>query len=184
MDNTLRKKAEIVQFMTDHEVALGDNRLTASDWDLLGKTYRFLQPFAKSTLYAECRKSSISQSLVLMDALLSHYEKQRVFYSQPDSHDSRMLHAIEMGWFLIDKYYSKTEEAPVYAAALLLHPRGRSAYLKKNWPADWYEATVGAANTIWEEEYKVLLQTIDKLIRSPYIHLRLRRGLGTSWMSC
>ena len=93
-----------------------------------------------------------------MDALLSHYEKQRVFYSQPDSYDSRMLHAIDMGWFLIDKYYSKTDEAPVYAAALLLHPQGRAAYLKKNWPAEWYDTSVGAANTIWEEGYKSLPQ--------------------------
>jgi hypothetical protein len=31
MENVLRKKAQIIQFMTNHEVALGDNRLIASD---------------------------------------------------------------------------------------------------------------------------------------------------------
>jgi hypothetical protein len=144
--------------MTDHEMTLGDNRLTAQDWDFLLKAHQFLQPFTGSTLYAEGDKSSISQSLVLMDALLLHYEQKKELYSRPESYDPRMLHAIEMGWFLIDKYYSKTEEAPVYAAALLLDPSRRAAYLKQNWPADWYETSVAAASTIWEQDYGMLPQ--------------------------
>lgn len=27
-----------------------------------------------------------------------------------------------MGWFVLDKYYFKTDETPVYSVALLLHP--------------------------------------------------------------
>ena len=65
-----------------------------------------------------------------------------------------MLHAIDMGLFLIDKYYSKTEEAPVYAAALLLDPSRRVAYIKQNWPKEWHESSIRAANAIWEEDYK------------------------------
>lgn len=45
-----------------------------------------------------------------------------------------MLRAIEMGWFILDKYYNKTDEVPVYAAAILLDPSRRAAYLQKNWP--------------------------------------------------
>ena len=62
--------------MTDHESILSNIRLTADDWDMLGKAHRFLQPFASSTLYAEGDKSSISQSLPFMDAFLVHYEKK------------------------------------------------------------------------------------------------------------
>jgi hypothetical protein len=65
-----------------------------------------------------------------------------------------MLHAIEMGSFIMNKYYSKTDESPVYAAALLLDPSRRAAYLKKNWQSDWYETALVSARTIWEEEYK------------------------------
>ncbi|KAH8743999.1 kinase-like domain-containing protein [Diaporthe sp. PMI_573] len=155
-DNAIRKRPQIIQFMTDHEVALGDVRLTAEDWDFLGKAHNFLQPFTSSTLYAEGHSSSISQSLVLMDALLAHYERQKDLYSQQGLHDSRMLRAIEMGWFVIDKYYNKTSEAPVYAAALLLNPRNRAAYLHKNWPVSWHEDAIDSANVIWEEEYKAL----------------------------
>lgn len=154
IDRALRKKSSIVQFMTDHEVALGANRLNAHDWNFLGKAHQFLQPFTGSTLYAEGDKSSISQSLVLMDALLLHYEQQKVIYSQPDSTDEKMLHAIDMGWFIIDKYYSKTEEAPVYAAALLLDPARRAAYIEQNWPDSWYSTSIESACAIWNEEYK------------------------------
>lgn len=77
ISRALKRKPRVVQFMTDHEVDLGDNRLTAQDWDFLVKAEGLLQPFAQGTLYAE-GKSSISQSLYLMDALLSHYEKAKV----------------------------------------------------------------------------------------------------------
>ena len=83
IDNTLKKKPQIVQFMLNHEQEIGDNRLMASDWDLLSKTGLFLQPFASATLYAEGDKSSLSQSLFLMDCLLHHYEKQRVSLVRP-----------------------------------------------------------------------------------------------------
>ncbi|KAJ3455498.1 hypothetical protein MRS44_016980 [Fusarium solani] len=38
LDKLFKKKAHIVQFMHEHEKTLGDNRLTAADWDLLQKT--------------------------------------------------------------------------------------------------------------------------------------------------
>jgi hypothetical protein len=64
--------------MHEHEQILGDNRLTAADWDLLQKAYLFLQPFDGATLCAEGNKASLSQSLFLMDCLLSHYENEKV----------------------------------------------------------------------------------------------------------
>lgn len=78
IDKTITKQREVKSFMTDHEAALGDMRLTSQDWDLLVKAHRFLQPFASATLYAEGDKSSISQSLPLMDSLLVHYENNKV----------------------------------------------------------------------------------------------------------
>ena len=68
-----------------------------------------------------------------------------------------MLRAIEMGWFIIDKYYSKSDETPVYVAALLLDPRKRDAYLKQNWRRDWYESAIEAGNSVWEEEFNLNL---------------------------
>lgn len=41
-----------------------------------------------------------------------------------------MLHCIEMGWFVLDKYYTISGDTLVYAAALLLNPSKRSKYIK------------------------------------------------------
>ena len=51
--------------------------------------------------------------------------------------DTLMSHAIDMGWFVLKKYYAKSDTVPAYAAALLLDPRKRMAYLTKNWSEEW-----------------------------------------------
>ncbi|KAG7420437.1 hypothetical protein Forpi1262_v016210 [Fusarium oxysporum f. sp. raphani] len=121
----LLKKDKIQSFMSDHEEAIGDNRLLVGDLELLGKAHTFLQPFASAALYAEGDDSSISQSLMLMDMLLLHYEEQQKIYQSDEHSDERMVRAIDMGWFILSKYYRLTDEVPVYAAALLLDPPKR-----------------------------------------------------------
>ncbi|RYC77931.1 hypothetical protein BFJ63_vAg19195, partial [Fusarium oxysporum f. sp. narcissi] len=146
------KKDKIQSFMSDHEEAIGDNRLLVGDWELLGKAHTFLQPFASAALYAEGDDSSISQSLMLMDMLLLHYEEQQIYQSDEHS-DERMVRAIDMGWFILSKYYRLTDEVPVYAAALLLDPRKRIAYIKQNWPKEWHEDTIASATAFWQKEF-------------------------------
>ncbi len=68
-----------------------------------------------------------------------------------------MLHAIEMGWFVLNKYYTVTEDVPVYAAALLLDPSKRRAYIEQNWPSDWHEGAISGAHEIWEAEYNSIV---------------------------
>ncbi|KAL6406105.1 putative AC9 transposase [Ilyonectria robusta] len=159
LDKLFKKKAQIVQFMHEHEQILGDNRLTAADWDLLQKAYLFLQPFDGATLCAEGNKASLLQSLFLMDCLLSHYKNEKRHYSVPETCDERMLHAIDMGWFIKNKYYTMTDDVPVYSAALLLDPSKRDAYIKQNCPDEWYDNAIGGAQAIWEEEYNIELPT-------------------------
>jgi hypothetical protein len=166
IDRAITKQAEIKAFMTDHEAVLGNNRLNAQDWDFLNKTRTFLQPFASATLYAEGEKSSISQSLPLMDALLAHYERNKVHYSQEDHRDPRMVRAIEMGWFVLNKYYNLTDETPVYAAALLLDPSRRAAYIRKNWPTSWVEPAIAAAKVLWESSFSVTRVDSDDITPS------------------
>lgn len=78
IDRAIKKMAAIKVFMHDNEKHLYEFRLTSDDWDILQKAHTFLQPFASATLYAEGDKSSISQSLLIMDSLLVHYEQQKV----------------------------------------------------------------------------------------------------------
>jgi len=77
LSNALRKKAEIRQFFLDFEREFGDNILTISDWEFIEKTHKFLQPFAAATLLGEGAGSNLSHTLMIMDALLHHYEKAK-----------------------------------------------------------------------------------------------------------
>jgi hypothetical protein len=65
------------------------------------------------------------------------------------------------GWFVLDKYYNMTEEAPVYAAALLLDSSRRAAYIRKNWPVGWVEPAIEAAHGLWDEKFKAMLVLDD-----------------------
>lgn len=82
-----------------------------------------------------------------------------------------MVRSIEMGWFVLEKYYNMTDQVPVYASAILLNPSSRAAYLKKNWPAEWYEPAINAAQDLWLNEFKdalpVASPTVSKQMAPP-----------------
>lgn len=64
-----------------------------------------------------------------------------------------MVHSIEIGQFILNKYYALVKSTPVYAAAMLLDPSKRKHYLLQNWPKEWYQKTIDAAYSIWQKEY-------------------------------
>ncbi|KAF2263137.1 hypothetical protein CC78DRAFT_466446, partial [Lojkania enalia] len=92
---------------------------------ILEKAYTFLQLFTSATLYREGNRALILLSLKLMDSLLVYYKKNKVSRAHSLT--------IKIGWFILDKYYTITEEAPVYTTTLLLNPSCQVAYFKKNW---------------------------------------------------
>ncbi|EXA31826.1 hypothetical protein FOVG_16884 [Fusarium oxysporum f. sp. pisi HDV247] len=149
------QKQQVKQFLLDYDKALGDNILISSDWDYLEKTHAFLQPFTSTTLWAQGVTATLSQNLILMDILLRHYEQKKELYEAEEKHDPLMLHSIDMGWFVLDKYYALSGESPIYATALLLDPSKRARYLEINWKGEWVEAAIRDALSIWEEEYKM-----------------------------
>ncbi|EXM14878.1 hypothetical protein FOTG_16751 [Fusarium oxysporum f. sp. vasinfectum 25433] len=92
-------------------------------------------------------------------SIYSDLWEDREYYSKPEAFDRRILHSIEMGWFILDKYYTMTEDAPVYAAALLLDPSKRIMYIQRHWPESWHGNAIAGVHTIWEEEYKTQPET-------------------------
>ncbi|OWT42391.1 hypothetical protein VFPPC_18318 [Pochonia chlamydosporia 170] len=154
LSNALRKKAEIRQFFLDFERELGDNILTISDWEFIERTQQFLQPFAAATLLGEGAGSNLSHTLMIMDALLHHYEKAKKIYSAEATYDPHLLHCVDMGWFVLNKYYILTDETPAYTAALLLDPSKRLKYIQHNWDIGWIDSVVEKTRMFWEENYK------------------------------
>lgn len=64
-------------------------------------------------------------------------------------------------WYLFDKYYAKTSDSSVYAAALLLHPSFRLKYIQDNWDRSWREPALRAARNLWKEQYA--MRPVDQL---------------------
>jgi hAT family protein len=85
-----------------------------------------------------------------------------------------MVHAIEMGWFIINKYYEITDTVPAYTAAILLDPRNRAEYLRRNWPEKWVEPAIAHAIQLWVDEYKTepVPASIDGTMEVDYSHLQ------------
>ncbi|SRR6266516_2944316 len=67
-----------------------------------------------------------------------------------------MIHAIEMGWFVLSKYYGLSDATPVYAAAILLHPQKRACYIEKRWDKDWRQPAIDAVRSLWQSNYESL----------------------------
>lgn len=67
-----------------------------------------------------------------------------------------------MGWFVLDKYYVKTDETSVCSAALLLHPSKRLKYLRQNWHADWHDGAISKAKQIWSQYKNLPVETAPK----------------------
>jgi len=78
VDRAVRKKDEIIKFLHEHDEACGPNILTHTDWEILGRTRRFLQVFNSGTLWIEGDRAGLSQSLEMMDAILAFFEQQKV----------------------------------------------------------------------------------------------------------
>lgn len=60
-----------------------------------------------------------------------------------------MVSSINMGWWVLSKYYQQSDEAPVYVVVLLLHPSRRKRYININWEAEWQEPAIEAARSLW-----------------------------------
>src|SRR2546429_7980812 len=64
-----------------------------------------------------------------------------------------MIHAIEMGWFVLSKYYGLPDATPAYAAAILLHPQKRACYIEKRWNKDWQQPAIDTVRSLWQSNY-------------------------------
>ena len=60
-----------------------------------------------------------------MDFILSHYEKAKITYANHDV----FKNMVNSGWQKMEKYYSKTDESPAYAAAVILNPTRKVKYI-------------------------------------------------------
>ena len=56
-------------------------------------------------------------------------------------------------WSKLRKYYEKTSDTPIYAAALVLHPAYKWEYIEANWDASWVPETKKQVLEFWKVYY-------------------------------
>lgn len=133
-------------FVKNHWEAIGKHAFTPDDWDTLREITVFLKPFEKVTTGTQSDLDSIEKTLVTMDILVNHLEKQK----NKHANDTRFQNAVLMAWYAFDKYYSLTDQVPAYAVALLLHPSRRMRYIDMNWKKSWARAVLPKLKNLWE----------------------------------
>jgi hypothetical protein len=65
------------------------------------------------------------------------------------SSDKELSSRIQRGWDVFDKYYSKSDDSPLYAAALILHPNRRTRYIRANWKTKWQKPVLKKVRDLW-----------------------------------
>ena len=123
------------------------NFLSPEDWRTLRDTYDFLQPFFRVTQETQGDFSTLNHTLYTMNFLISHFRKAEAKHAA----NPHPFSAIRTSWYAFDKYYSITDSVPVYAAALLLSPNRRKAYIIRNWKKSWQTEAIKNVRKLWEK---------------------------------
>jgi hypothetical protein len=125
--------------------------LTDKDWNIIEDTHKFLQPFHEVTQKAQRDDATFDKVLFYMDFLRSHLAKAHAKWASNQDFTA----AIMMCWYAFDKWFLATEETPVYAAAVLLHPSRRLRYLQQHWPTRWCSDAEEQVRELWQSEYQI-----------------------------
>ena len=92
-----------------------------------------------------------------MDILEKHFKHAMEKYKD----HQHLLGCILTSWNIFGKYYRLSDDNPVYASALILHPSRRKAHILKNWPKAWHKKAFNNVKKLWEDEYKGLAMIDD-----------------------
>ncbi|TKA60547.1 hypothetical protein B0A49_13096 [Cryomyces minteri] len=109
----------------------------------------------------EGRAGAIWEVLPVMESLLKHLEDTKRRYADlAASEDSAFLRVnSNLGWKHLNKYYTLTDETPVYLSAVVLHPAYKWRWIERKWRnrPEWVIAGKVAVEKLWQQDYRNLL---------------------------
>ena len=153
----LEKQDHVKWYQEKNYDTLRDHFLTMDNWKTLRDTRDFLQPFWRITQIIESHKTTLDLMLFTMDVLHKHFEHAIIKYKD----HTHLLDCILTSWHVFGKYYRLSDDNPVYAAALILHPSRRKAHILKNWPKSWHKTAFNSVKKLWEDDYKGIVMMDD-----------------------
>ena len=154
-EDACRLRATFTQFVLDYEHLAGFE-LTAADWHLLEETVTFLTPFREATKACEGDSVTLDKAQLQMDSLSDHFKEQSALYRNNTDFNASVV----TSWHAFDKYYTLIDQTSAYAAALLLHPERRKAYLQLAWHRHWVQPGIDRARALWLR-YKVYEEVLQ-----------------------
>jgi hAT family C-terminal dimerisation region len=156
IDIALQKEPAIDNYVKANFKSLEKDHLSPQDWRTLRTISSFLQPFNRATLEAQGDRVTLDQLLFTMDVLGKHMEKSLVQHRTNKDMTRRIQQAVTK----FDDYYRKTDNSPLYAAALILHPNRRTKYAKIWWKKDYQKAMLPKVKELWTK-YRDSAATIN-----------------------
>src|SRR5205809_7249670 len=92
-----------------------------------------------------------------MEVMLQKLESKKVEFEH-----SLYIHlktSISNAWIICDKYYTLTEDSPVYIAALVLNSELKWLFLEERWQhrSNWIVAAKAAVSDLWNLKYAVII---------------------------
>jgi hAT family C-terminal dimerisation region len=145
VDIALQKESAIDNYIKANFKSLEKDHLSPQDWKTLRTIYSFLQPFNRATLEAQGDHITLDQLLFTMDVLSKHMKKSLVQHRTNKDMTYRIQQAVKK----FDDYYRKTDNSPLYAAALILHPNRRTKYAKIWWKKDYQKVILPKVKDLW-----------------------------------
>lgn len=85
-----------------------------------------------------------------MDYILSHYKKTKIIYMNYNV----LKNIVNLGWQKMEKYYSKTNKSPAYAASIILNPVQKIKYIDNYQRSSQAKGAKKAVKKLQKEEYK------------------------------
>ncbi|OLL23282.1 Zinc finger BED domain-containing protein 4 [Neolecta irregularis DAH-3] len=153
-------KPEIMQAIKDtidEEPDLANDFLSTMNWKMLSSICEFLEPFLHTTKACESSDHCINRVIPALEYLLQHFENYRVKWAG----DVILINCIEAGWNKLNEYYTKTDDSPAYAAAVVLDPRWKWAYFERRWKdrPEWIIHSKEQVRQFWNTNYEVSTTT-------------------------
>ncbi|THH16802.1 hypothetical protein EUX98_g9241 [Antrodiella citrinella] len=127
-------------------------RLLAPEWLILEQLEPVLKRFLAATLrLSQSKIPLLHETIPVIDKLTTHLEN--VIADQ--SLSKPVCFAAARGLKILNKYYSLTDDSIMYRLAMLLHPRYKAEYFKRQqWPADWIKTALDLLRDQWVTHYK------------------------------
>jgi len=145
---------QAIDLYIDENPSLEADRIERHEWKLLEKIKNILKGFLIATKATEGHGDTLTKVLPSIDFLLDQYKK-----ALEENTDNRVLSSmIRIGWEKLDKYFSATDRAPVYLAAVVLNPRLKWRYFEIKWEAAWVFGAKNRLRNYWQSYLELTRQ--------------------------